>query len=57
MVVGPAMGGIIVSYELGRSLGVPAIFTERVDNGLASGAETADRRRRKAKGVISLLYS
>ena len=26
------MGGIIVSYELGRSLGVPAIFTERVDN-------------------------
>lgn len=32
LVVGPAMGGIIVSYELGRSLGVPAIFTERVDN-------------------------
>lgn len=32
MVVGPAMGGIIVAYELGRQLGVPAIFTERVDN-------------------------
>lgn len=31
MVVGPAMGGIIVAYELGRQLGVPAIFTERVD--------------------------
>ncbi len=32
MAVGPAMGGIIVAYELGRQLGVPAIFTERVDN-------------------------
>lgn len=32
MVVGPAMGGIIVAYELGRQLGVPAIFTER-ENG------------------------
>ncbi len=32
MVVGPAMGGILVAYELGRQLGVPAIFTERVDN-------------------------
>ena len=35
MVVGPAMGGIIVAYELGRQLGVPAIFTERVDNKMA----------------------
>ena len=26
------MGGIIVAYELGRQLGKPAIFTERVDN-------------------------
>lgn len=32
MVVGPAMGGIIVAYELGRQLGVPAVFTER-ENG------------------------
>ena len=32
IVVGPAMGGIIVAYELGRQLGVPAIFTER-ENG------------------------
>lgn len=30
--VGPAMGGIIISYELARALGVDAIFTERVDN-------------------------
>ncbi|CDI50566.1 orotate phosphoribosyltransferase [Clostridium tetani] len=29
MVVGPAMGGIIVAYELGRQLKKPNIFTER----------------------------
>ena len=29
IVVGPAMGGIIVAYELGRQLNKPAIFTER----------------------------
>lgn len=33
IVVGPAMGGIIVAYELGRQLGKPAIFTER-ENGV-----------------------
>jgi len=32
-VVGPAMGGIIVAYELGRQLGLPAFFTERDDSG------------------------
>lgn len=32
LVVGPAMGGIIIAYELGRALGVPAIFTERQDD-------------------------
>ncbi len=31
LLVGPAMGGIIVAYELGRQLGIEAIFTERVD--------------------------
>lgn len=31
VVVGPAMGGIIVSYELGRQTGKPAIFVERED--------------------------
>lgn len=30
--VGPAMGGVIISYELARALGTHAIFTERVDN-------------------------
>lgn len=29
VVVGPAMGGVVVSYEIGRQLGVRAIFTER----------------------------
>ena len=28
IVVGPAMGGIVVSYELGRQLGKPAIFVD-----------------------------
>ncbi len=31
LVVSPAMGGVVVGYEMGRQLGVPAIFTERVD--------------------------
>ena len=34
MVVSPAMGGVVVGYEMGRQLGVPAIFTERVDGEL-----------------------
>lgn len=29
LVIGPAMGGIIVAYEVGRALGVKAFFTER----------------------------
>lgn len=31
-VVGPAMGGVIVAYELARVLGVRAMFTERENN-------------------------
>lgn len=31
IVVAPAMGGIIVGYELARQLAVPGIFTERED--------------------------
>jgi orotate phosphoribosyltransferase len=33
-VVGPAMGGIVVAYELGRQLGLPAFFTERDNTGV-----------------------
>jgi orotate phosphoribosyltransferase len=29
IVVGPALGGIIVSYEVARALGVPGLWTER----------------------------
>lgn len=32
-IVGPALGGIVVAYELGRQLGLPAFFTERDDSG------------------------
>lgn len=32
VVVGPAMGGIIVSYEIARQIGKPSLFTEREDN-------------------------
>jgi orotate phosphoribosyltransferase len=31
VVVSPAMGGVIIGHEMGRVLGVRAIFTERVD--------------------------
>jgi orotate phosphoribosyltransferase len=32
-VVGPAMGGVVVSYELARQLGIPSLFTERDTTG------------------------
>lgn len=34
IVASPAMGGVVVGYEMGRQLGVPAIFFERVDGKL-----------------------
>ena len=34
MVVSPAMGGVVVGYEMGRQLAVPAIFCERVEGTL-----------------------
>ncbi|MFL5260339.1 MAG: orotate phosphoribosyltransferase [Hyphomicrobiales bacterium] len=34
LVASPAMGGVIVGYEMGRQLGVPAIFFERVEGEL-----------------------
>jgi orotate phosphoribosyltransferase len=34
MVASPAMGGVVVGYEMGRQLGVPAIFFERVEGRL-----------------------
>ncbi len=35
LVASPAMGGVVVGYEMGRQLGVPSIFFERVDGKLA----------------------
>jgi len=34
IVVGPAMGGIIAAWEVARQLSLPAIFTERGDDGI-----------------------
>jgi len=34
LIAGPAMGGILVAYELGRQLGLPAVFTERDEGGI-----------------------
>lgn len=34
LVVSPAMGGVVVGYEMARQLGVDGIFTERVGGGL-----------------------
>ena len=31
VVISPAIGGVIIGYEVGRNLGVRSIFTERVD--------------------------
>jgi orotate phosphoribosyltransferase len=36
VVVGPALGGIVAAYELGRQLGIPAFFTERDETGAMS---------------------
>ena len=48
VVVGPAMGGIIIGYELARALGVRSIFAERKEGkmclrrGFKSSLETAE---------------
>ena len=35
LVVSPAMGGVVVGYEMARQLGLPSLFLERVDGKLA----------------------
>jgi orotate phosphoribosyltransferase len=35
LVVAPALGGIVLGYELGRQLGLPSIFVERVEGSFA----------------------
>ena len=34
VVIGPALGGVLVSYEMGRALKVRSLFAERVDGTL-----------------------
>ena len=34
LVVSPAMGGVVVGYEMGRQFGVPSVFFERVNGTL-----------------------
>ena len=43
-VVSPAMGGVIIGHEVGRALGVPAMFVERPDGvfGLRRGFALAE---------------
>lgn len=31
MIIAPAMGGVVIGYEMGRKLNLPTIFCERVD--------------------------
>jgi orotate phosphoribosyltransferase len=35
VIVSPALGGVILGYELARQFGLPALFTERVDGRFA----------------------
>lgn len=35
IIVAPAMGGVVVGYEMGRQLGIESIFCERVDGSFA----------------------
>jgi len=35
LVIGPALGGVVIAYEVARALGVPNIFAERVDGTMA----------------------
>ena len=60
VVVGPAIGGIVVAYELGRQLALPAIFTERDESGLMTlrrGFEIEDRRVLIAEDVVTTAKS
>jgi orotate phosphoribosyltransferase len=50
MVISPAMGGVIVGYEMARALGVNSMFTERVD-----GAFTLRRGFEIPKGAKILM--
>lgn len=35
LIVSPAMGGLIIGHEVARALGLPFLFTERIDSAMA----------------------
>lgn len=47
VIVAPAMGGVVVGYEMGRQLDVPTMFCERVDGSFAlrRGFEVSEGQR------------
>ncbi|MFV2093501.1 MAG: orotate phosphoribosyltransferase, partial [Hyphomicrobiales bacterium] len=55
MVASPAMGGVVVGYEMGRQLGVPALFFERVEGAfvLRRGFEMAGARVLMVEDVVT----
>ena len=54
LVVGPAMGGVIVSYELGRQLNTETVFTERKDTTGKSTIETKEALEKLGGEVIGV---
>jgi len=56
MVVGPAMGGVVIGHETARALGVRMAFTERVDGAMAlrrSFAVAAGERALLVENVVT----
>jgi orotate phosphoribosyltransferase len=47
LVVSPAMGGLIIGHEMGRALGVDAIFVERPEGTFDAAARLRDRAGRR----------
>ena len=39
VVLSPALGGIVIGQEVGRALGVRALFAERQDGGATDGVD------------------
>jgi orotate phosphoribosyltransferase len=46
-IVSPAVGGIVPGYEMGRQLGLPAMYVERVDANSNCAATSPLKRARR----------
>jgi len=42
-IVSPAVGGIVPGYEMGRQLGLPAVYVERVEGSSSCAAISPDQ--------------